>query len=50
MAIHIVDSFFIAVRMPSCSIQQLRDIPWKDDRIATTEGPMFRKIAPSLEA
>lgn len=50
MATHSTGARTILVGDYDKLIEQLRDIPWKDDRIATTEGPAFRKIAPSLDA
>lgn len=29
-------------------IRKLLEIPWKEDRVGTSEGPMYRKLAPSL--
>lgn len=30
-------------------VTQFLSIPWKENIVATSEGPMFRKIAPSLK-
>lgn len=30
-------------------IRKLLEIPWKEDRVGTSEGPMYRKVTPSLD-
>lgn len=50
MATHATGTRTILVGEYDKLIEQLLDIPWKENRVRTSEGELFRKIAPSLQA